>query len=324
MLDRAEQHAAGATGRVVDALTLLRIEQLDHHPHHTARRIELARLLAPRDVGELADQVLVGVAEDVGSDRRVAQRHTGQAFDEVLEQLVAEHLAVAPVGRAEDARQRVGVGPFDRSHRPRQRGADVRGCLADVPPVATVRQREAMQLRKDAQVDVAVFLSRLGHLLVPDVADPLEEQQREDVTLPVRPVDGAATQDLSAVPEAGLQILESQWSRGHRRPQILSVAPVRRRSASAAYPSWEDESPAATPSGGGVGLTRTAAAASDPNSGWPLPVAAATTGAATREPVRRARRLTFIDSLHPATGVTNRAVSAVIGGRCLDHNLERR
>ena len=104
----------------------------------------------------------------------------------------------------------------------RQRRADVGRRLADVAPVAAVRQREAVQLRKDAQVDVAVRLSGLGRLLVPDVADPLEEQQREDVALPVRPVDGAAAQDLRAVPEVGLQLLQRQRTRGHRGRGIVS------------------------------------------------------------------------------------------------------
>ena len=200
---------------------LPRIEQLNHHPHHASGRVELARLLAPRDVGELADQVLVGIAEDVGPDRRVAERHHGQSLDEVLEQLVAERLAVAPVGRAEDARQGVEVGPFDRPHRPRERGADACRRLADVLPVAAVRQREAVQFREVVQVDVAVFLPGFGRLLVPDVADPLEEQEREDVALPVRPVDGAAAQDLGAVPEVGLELVEGQHARGHGRPEIL-------------------------------------------------------------------------------------------------------
>ena len=155
MLDRAEQHAAGAAGRVVDALARLRIEQLDHHPHDAARRVELARLLPPGDVGELADQVLVGVAQDVGRDRGVAQRHAGQALDEVLEELVAECLAVAPVGRAEDPGQRVGIRTFYGAHRTRQRGADVRRRLADVAPAAAVRQREAVQFRKELQIDIA-------------------------------------------------------------------------------------------------------------------------------------------------------------------------
>ena len=54
VLDRPEQHAAGAAGRVVDALALLRVEDVDHHADDAARRVELARLLALGDVGEPA------------------------------------------------------------------------------------------------------------------------------------------------------------------------------------------------------------------------------------------------------------------------------
>jgi hypothetical protein len=56
MLDAGEQHAAGAAGGVVDGLALLRVEQVDHQPHHAARGVELAGLLVG-GVGELLDQV---------------------------------------------------------------------------------------------------------------------------------------------------------------------------------------------------------------------------------------------------------------------------
>ena len=36
MINRGQQHAAGAAGGVVDRLAFLRIEDLDHHPHHAA------------------------------------------------------------------------------------------------------------------------------------------------------------------------------------------------------------------------------------------------------------------------------------------------
>ena len=218
VLDRAEQHAARAAGRVVDALALLGVEDVDHHPHDAARRVELARLLALGDVGELADQVLVGVAEDVGVDRRVAERDLREPFDEVLQDLVGEHLAVAPVGGAEDPVERVGVGALDLAHGVGKSGADVGRRLADVVPVAALGDDEAVDLGEVDRVGVAEELGRLGRLLVPDVADPLEEQQRQDVRLPVRAVDGAAAQDLGAVPEVRLEFVRGQRHRGLTEP----------------------------------------------------------------------------------------------------------
>ena len=127
VLDRPEQHAAGAAGRVVDALALLRVEDVDHHPDDAARGVELSCLLALRDVGEPADQVLVGVAEDVGARGRVAERHLGEPFDQVLQDLVGEDLPVAPVGGAEDAVEGVGVRPLDLTHGMGECGTDVGG-----------------------------------------------------------------------------------------------------------------------------------------------------------------------------------------------------
>ena len=215
VLDRPEQHPASAAGRVVDALALPRIEQIDHHPHHAARRVEFARLLAPRDVGELADQILVGIAQDVGPDRSIAQRHAGQPLHEVLEQLIAEHLTVPPVGGAKDSGKGVWIGPLDASHGPRQRGADVGRYLTNIAPTAPAWQDEAVQLREVGEIDVAVGLSGLGGFLVPDIADALEEQQWEDVALPVGPVDGAAAQNLGTPPKLGLQVLQGQLIRQH-------------------------------------------------------------------------------------------------------------
>ena len=219
VLDRPEQHAARAAGRVVDALALLRVEDVDHHPHDAARGVELAGLLALGDVGELADQVLVGVAEDVGADRRVAERDLREPFDEVLQELVGEHLAVAPVGGAEDAVERVGVGALDLAHGVRERRADVGRGLPDVAPVAALGHVEAVNLGEVDRVNVAEELCGLRRLLVPDVADPLEEEQRQDVRLPVRAVDGAAAQDLGAVPEVRLEALTSCAQRVRSPPQ---------------------------------------------------------------------------------------------------------
>src|SRR5690606_34866712 len=61
VLDRAEQHAAGAAGRVIDAFAFLRIEDLHHHANDAAWRVELASFVPACDVSELADEILVGI-----------------------------------------------------------------------------------------------------------------------------------------------------------------------------------------------------------------------------------------------------------------------
>ena len=201
------------------ALPFLRVEDVHHHAHDAARGVELAGLLALGDVGELADQVLVGVAEDVGADGGVAERDFREPLDEVLEDLVGQHLAVAPVGGTEDAVKGVGVGPLDFAHGAGKGGAYISGRLADVAPVAAVRDVEAVDLGKVNWVNVTEELGGLGRLLVPDVADAFEEKQWQDVRLPVGAIDGAAAQDLGAVPKVGLEVLKGQ---GHFRAPACS------------------------------------------------------------------------------------------------------
>ncbi|MCH2107596.1 MAG: hypothetical protein MK291_13265 [Planctomycetes bacterium] len=43
-------------------------------------------------------------------------------------------------------------------------------------------------------------------LFIPDIADPLEEEQRQDVALPVGPIDRRAAQDVGGFPEVGLEL----------------------------------------------------------------------------------------------------------------------
>ena len=170
VLDGAEQHAARAARRVVDGLAGLRVEQFHHHPDDAAGRVELAGLLALGDVGELADQVLVGVAEDVRADRLVAERHPGKPLHEILEDLVGQHLPVAPVGGAEDAIERVGVRALDLAHGVGERGADVGRGLPNVAPVAALWDVEAVNLREVDRLGVAEERRGVSRLLVPDVA----------------------------------------------------------------------------------------------------------------------------------------------------------
>ena len=180
VIDRGQQHATGTAGGVVDRLTFLGVEDLDHHPHHAARGVELASLVATGDVGELAHEVLVGVAQDIGVDGVVAELDRREAFDHVLDQLVGELLLVAPVTGAEDAGQSVGVDPLDLLHGVLEGGSDVLGGGANVAPVATVGNVELVEVGGDLVVNVfAECFDRLFMFFVPGVAEPSQEQQRE-------------------------------------------------------------------------------------------------------------------------------------------------
>ena len=67
---------------------------------------------------------------------------------------------------------------------------------------------EAVVLREEGVVHVpSRLLQRLRELLVVNVADPLEEEEREDVGLEVGGINGAA-QDVCGLPEVGLKSLE--------------------------------------------------------------------------------------------------------------------
>lgn len=119
MLDSSQQHAPRTTRGVVDRFALFRIEHLDHQAHHATRGIELACLLVGR-IGELLDQVLVGISQHVGGYVAVAQGQTREVFDQVFQQGVGEALLVAPLGIAEHAIEGVGVGSLDGTHGPLQ------------------------------------------------------------------------------------------------------------------------------------------------------------------------------------------------------------
>lgn len=199
--DRGEQHAARAAGGVVNRLAFLRVENVDHQAHHAARGIELSRLLVGR-VGKLLDEVLVRIAEHVGRGACVAKRQRREVLDEILEQLVGQAILVRPLRVAEDAAEVLLVGGLDAAHGVGEGGADIlRRCTHD-RPVHLLGNLEA--------VLVGEVLTVLGEhrrvLLIPDVADAFEEEQRQDVGLPVGAIDRAAPEDVRGLPEMRLKL----------------------------------------------------------------------------------------------------------------------
>ena len=79
--------------------------------------------------------------------------------------------------------------------------ADIGAPRPDILPVAAFRNLEPVVLGELGKFHVAVGLFQgYGILLVIDVGEPLEEQQREDVGLEIGRVD-RSTQDIGRLPE---------------------------------------------------------------------------------------------------------------------------
>jgi len=79
--------------------------------------------------------------------------------------------------------------------------ADIGALGPDIFPVAALRNLETVVLGKPGKFHVAVGLFQ-GHgiLLVIDIREPFEEQQREDVGLEICRVDRTA-QDIGCLPK---------------------------------------------------------------------------------------------------------------------------
>ena len=91
-----DEQAGRAAARVVDAHARLGVHDPGHDPGDFRRREELAGGLAAA-LGELADEVLVAAADDVGLDVLEAQALLADPLDEVGEAVVVD-VALA-VGR---------------------------------------------------------------------------------------------------------------------------------------------------------------------------------------------------------------------------------
>ena len=134
MVDGLQQHAAGSAGWIVDGLALARIEDIHHETHDGTWGVEFARLLV-RGVGKLLDQVFVRLTEHIRLGRRIPQREPGEVFDKIAQQCVRESVFVRPLCIAKNTVKRVRIRLFDAAKGSLERLSDVRGNLANIPPV---------------------------------------------------------------------------------------------------------------------------------------------------------------------------------------------
>lgn len=148
------QQAAGTAGRVINFHTGLGLQHARHDGADFGRGVELAGALAAA-LGELADQVFVALADDVGLDVLKPEALGADGLDEIREAIVIKvTLTVGggvEVNAVDDALQQR-VFPCDGPHAGGDTLADLVGELADDGPdrllgiIGDERQIEADQL----------------------------------------------------------------------------------------------------------------------------------------------------------------------------------
>jgi hypothetical protein len=192
-----DEEASGAAAGVVDFLAGLGVHDARHHVADLGGRVEFAGALAGV-FGELADEVFVAAADDVGLDVGEAEPLGADGLDEVGEPVVVE-VALAVGGGVEvdavddalEQRIRVGDVPEERG----KRGADLRGERADDGPDGFVGR---LGLEREIETD-DFFVARdvfegfsaratqafcnAVEFVVEDIAEPLGEDEREDEIL---------------------------------------------------------------------------------------------------------------------------------------------
>ena len=212
-----DEQAAGAAAGVVDFHAGLGGEDPGHNDADLGRGVELAGALAAA-LGELADEVFVALADDVGLDVVEPEALGADGLDEVGEAVVVEvALAVGggvEVDAVDDALQER-VFPGDGPHVGGDAFADLVGELADDGPdrlLGIVRQEREVEADElvvgPGELEGLLARTDLGgdavHLVVEDVAEALGEDEREDEVLVFRcvlgPADGAG-----GVPDPGLE-----------------------------------------------------------------------------------------------------------------------
>ena len=155
-------------------------------------------------------------------------------LDEVLEGLVRHARLVRPRGIAEDAGEAFRVAGLDGPEGIEQGAAHVLRGIAHVGPVPAVGNLEPVAGGGPGIVFVTGLFEGVLVFLVPDVGQPLEEQQRKDVLLVIAGINEPA-QKRRPAPEVGFEFLLGEGVHGWppsvalvSRPESLIVAPVSR------------------------------------------------------------------------------------------------
>lgn len=201
-LDEKSRRAAAG---IVHGHARLGVENARHDHADLFWRVELAGA-GDAALGEFADEIFVGAADDIGLDVGEPEALLADALDQIAQAVVVEiahavggGVEIDPVDDSLEERVLVGDVAQDRG----ELLADLVGKLANDRPDRIVgilrlqRQEETDQLfvmldeleRFGARAD---FLGDAVQLVVENVAEPLREDQRQDVFLVLRRVLRAA------------------------------------------------------------------------------------------------------------------------------------
>lgn len=185
---RLNQHTAATARRIIDRLAGLRIKDTDQQTYHAARRVKLARFLLAL-IGKLLEQYLIGITHKVCGIIVIAEFARREMLNQVAYLGIVKDGLVHPVACAEDAEhavQRLRVGEFDLAHRAHDGTTEVLRTVADVAPMATVRNDKAMLLGESGIFLVSTtLLQRDSRFLIIHITQPLEIQKRCDVVLEI-------------------------------------------------------------------------------------------------------------------------------------------
>ncbi len=208
VVERLEEEATGADRRVVDVILLVRFENLDDHALHFARRIEFASLLA-RIRSKLLDEIFVGITEEIGVDVGVAEVVLREVVDEALKRLVREAVLIGEIEIIENLIEFRAIGIREFVEHLVQLHTDALGAFLDDRPATILWDLEAVVIVGTRDRLIVELAHHALVLLVPHVANALEEEKAEDVFLVVRTVD-LTPEDVGALPEELLELWERE------------------------------------------------------------------------------------------------------------------
>ena len=158
-------------------------------------------------ISELLDEILVALAQLVLGQVGDGEFQRGEVLDEVAQHGIGQAVLVRPLRIAKDAEELVGIGGLDGAHGLLQAPAHIPADLPNLPPMCVRRHLEAVVLREQRKVLIPSRLPQRGHgFLIEDIAEPLEEQQRED-ELFVVPSINRPPQEHGGAPEVGFELL---------------------------------------------------------------------------------------------------------------------